>query len=227
MDFATLETLRLKHPAWRLLIAAHAPLIVGFLHRAFVEANARAQPQRELVLRLEDHLQVVRERRGDESFPRTASAYLDEWAADGTGWLRKFYPPGMDGESPHPAAAARHRAACARGARPAAVRARLHGAGRAGTRAGAPPGAAAVLATGAALDGGGGGGGGDGRSLRRRPLRAGLHRQGAAAGERPPLAGPGAAGLARGARAAAPASARPRGAGRLPQPGGGGPARGH
>jgi hypothetical protein len=99
MDFATLESLRQKHPAWRLLVADHAPLIASFLHRAFVGANARAQPQRELVLRLEDHLHTVRELRGAGAFPRDAAVYLDEWAADGSGWLRKFYPPGTD--EPH------------------------------------------------------------------------------------------------------------------------------
>ena len=99
MDFATLETLRQKHPAWRLLVADHAPLIISFLHGIFLDANARALPQRELVLRLEDHLHALRERWGEDAFPRTAGAYLDEWAANGRGWLRKFYPP--DTDEPH------------------------------------------------------------------------------------------------------------------------------
>lgn len=29
-------------------------------------------------------------------FPKTAAQYLDDWAADERGWLRKFYPPGSD-----------------------------------------------------------------------------------------------------------------------------------
>lgn len=99
MDFATLDTLRHQHPAWRLLVADHAPLIASFLHRSFLEANARALPQRELVLKLEDHLHMLRERMGDAAFPRTAAAYLDDWAEDGRGWLRKFYPP--DSDEPH------------------------------------------------------------------------------------------------------------------------------
>jgi hypothetical protein len=99
MDFATLETLRQKHPAWRLLVADHASFVVSFLHRSFVEPNARALPQRELALRLEDHLHTLREQLGEGSLPRTARAYLDEWAADGCGWLRKFYPP--DTDEPH------------------------------------------------------------------------------------------------------------------------------
>ncbi|AGC46274.1 hypothetical protein MYSTI_04986 [Myxococcus stipitatus DSM 14675] len=99
MDFATLETLRLKHPAWRLLVAGNASLIASFLHPVFVASNARAIPRRELVLRLEDHLHALREQRGETAFPRAAHVYLDEWAADSAGWLRKFYPP--DTDEPH------------------------------------------------------------------------------------------------------------------------------
>src|SRR4051812_10344358 len=99
MDFATLETLRQKHPAWRLLVADHASFVVSFLHRSFVEPNARTLPQRELALRLDDHLHTLREQLGEGSLPRAAKAYLDEWAADGCGWLRKFYPP--DTDEPH------------------------------------------------------------------------------------------------------------------------------
>jgi hypothetical protein len=33
LDYATLELLRQNHPAWRLLCAHHAPLVVSFLHR--------------------------------------------------------------------------------------------------------------------------------------------------------------------------------------------------
>jgi hypothetical protein len=99
MDFTTLETLRQTHPAWRLLVVDHAPLIISVLYDAFLKANARTLPQRELVLRLEDHLHALRQQLGEEAFPRTASAYLDEWAANGKGWLRKFYPP--DTDEPH------------------------------------------------------------------------------------------------------------------------------
>jgi Protein of unknown function (DUF3375) len=28
--------------------------------------------------------------------PKSAEAYLDDWAHDSMGWLRKFYPPGGD-----------------------------------------------------------------------------------------------------------------------------------
>jgi uncharacterized protein DUF3375 len=32
----------------------------------------------------------------EEAFPRRAEQYLDDWAADSRGWLRKYYPPGSD-----------------------------------------------------------------------------------------------------------------------------------
>jgi hypothetical protein len=39
LDYATLDALRLHHPAWRLLRSDHAALMVSFLHRVFVLPN--------------------------------------------------------------------------------------------------------------------------------------------------------------------------------------------
>ena len=39
MDHDTLEALRDRHPAWRLLRAQHAPMVLSFLGRHFVEDN--------------------------------------------------------------------------------------------------------------------------------------------------------------------------------------------
>lgn len=94
VDLESLQRLRDKHPAWRLLTAGHAPLVVSFLHTAFIESNRRTETQQALALRLEDHLHAARGQ-GVE-LPRSAEAYLDEWASDDNGWLRKFYPPGSD-----------------------------------------------------------------------------------------------------------------------------------
>lgn len=94
LDLASLQRLRDQHPAWRLLTAAHAPLVVSFLHQAFIASNRRTESQQALALRLEDHLHAAREQ-GVEA-PRAAEAYLDEWASDGNAWLRKFYPSGSD-----------------------------------------------------------------------------------------------------------------------------------
>lgn len=99
MDFATLDSLRKRHPAWRLLMADSAPLVASFLARSFVEPNLRTIARQELVAKLEDYLFHLRERLGEDAFPRTAAEYLDDWAADGRGWLRKYYPP--DSDEPH------------------------------------------------------------------------------------------------------------------------------
>lgn len=88
--------MRRNHPAWRLLIADHAPLIISFLYRIFIVPNIRGAAQTELTAKLEDELFQLRESRGEDAFPRSASKYLEEWAQDGRGWLRKYYPPGSD-----------------------------------------------------------------------------------------------------------------------------------
>jgi hypothetical protein len=96
LDFSTLSLLRKTHPAWRLLIADHAPLIAGFLHRVFIVPNVRVIPEGDLISRLEDDLFRLRETEGVGSFPRSAVEYLDEWARNDKGWLRKYYPPDSD-----------------------------------------------------------------------------------------------------------------------------------
>jgi hypothetical protein len=99
MDYRSLEALAQHHPAWRLLRADHAPLIVSFLHRTFIAPNIRTLPQPELAIKLEDALFHLRRELGDRAFPRSAQAYLDDWASDGHAWLRKYYPP--EGDDPH------------------------------------------------------------------------------------------------------------------------------
>jgi hypothetical protein len=96
LDFATLESLRAHHPAWRLLRSDHAALIASFLHRVFVAPNARVLAAADLAEALEDELYALRQRLGDDAFPRAAAEYLDDWADPERGWLRKFYPPGSD-----------------------------------------------------------------------------------------------------------------------------------
>jgi hypothetical protein len=97
MDYRTLQTLRHRHPAWRLLVADHAPLIVSFLHDTYIRPNIRTLSQPELATRLEDYLYSLRIEFGDaEMFPREAVHYLDAWASDEHAWLRKYYPPDSD-----------------------------------------------------------------------------------------------------------------------------------
>lgn len=99
LEYATLDLMRQTHPAWRLLCSPHAALVTGFLHRVFIVPNVRQMAQADLAEALEDELFALRQRYGPEQFPRTARAYLDEWADNDKGWLRKFYPTGSD--EPH------------------------------------------------------------------------------------------------------------------------------
>ena len=52
--------------------------------------------QSDLVEALEDTLFGLRERLGEQAFPKGAQEYLNDWAANEKGWLRKFYPMGTD-----------------------------------------------------------------------------------------------------------------------------------
>jgi hypothetical protein len=71
-------------------------MIASFLHKTFIQPNVRTMAQSELASRLADYLYGLREKLGEDAFPRRADQYLDDWAADSRGWLRKYYPPGSD-----------------------------------------------------------------------------------------------------------------------------------
>jgi len=96
LDFATLDALRNRHPAWRLLRSDHAPLVASFLQRVFIAPNVRVMPAADLAEALEDELYALRQQLGEDAFPKPAMDYLNDWAAAERGWLRKFYRPGTD-----------------------------------------------------------------------------------------------------------------------------------
>lgn len=96
MDYSTLEKMRQSHPGWRLLCADQSALVASFLHRVFIVPNKRYVIQGELVEALDDELYVLRERLGAKAFPRSPLEYLNDWAANDKGWLRKYYKPGTD-----------------------------------------------------------------------------------------------------------------------------------
>lgn len=96
MDYQQLSAQRRSHPAWRLLAADHAPMIASFLHRQFIVPNLRTIARQELASQLDDHLYHLHELAGEVLFPKSATAYLDDWASDERGWLRKYYPAGQD-----------------------------------------------------------------------------------------------------------------------------------
>ncbi|WP_083419903.1 DUF3375 domain-containing protein [Pseudofrankia sp. BMG5.36] len=98
LDYETVELLR-RGPAWRLLRAEHAPLVISFLAQVFVEENVRDIAASALTGRLDDTLYALNQQLGDGTYPRSAKAYLEEWASAEQGWLRKYYPPGSD--EPH------------------------------------------------------------------------------------------------------------------------------
>jgi hypothetical protein len=90
--------LRDNSPAWRLLRADHAALVLSFLEQVFVTENVRSISAAELESRLDDVLYALNDTDGAR-FPKSARAYLDDWAAPERGWLRKYYTVGSD--EPH------------------------------------------------------------------------------------------------------------------------------
>src|SRR5882672_4918086 len=99
MDYEHLTHLRRHHPAWRLLAAGHAPVIVGFLYRAFVRPNVRVLSEQALASQLDDYLYHLRGQVAEDAFPRPAIDYLNSWADQDSGFLRRFYP--QDSDEPH------------------------------------------------------------------------------------------------------------------------------
>ncbi|MDQ0625865.1 DUF3375 domain-containing protein [Paraburkholderia graminis] len=96
LDYPTLDALRTRHPAWRLLRSDHAPLAVSFLQRVFVAPNVRVVAAPVLAEALEDELYGLREQLGEGAFPKPGFEYLNDWAGPEKGWLRKFYRPDSD-----------------------------------------------------------------------------------------------------------------------------------
>ena len=97
MDYAAIETLRDKHPAWRLLRADQAPLLLSFLGRFFVDESRGASPAGQIIDALDDELYVLNSGSPDAPpYPRPAADYLADWAAPEYGYLRRFYPLGSD-----------------------------------------------------------------------------------------------------------------------------------
>jgi len=98
VDHDSLDRLRQSHPAWRILVADHAPLILSFLVLAFVQPNRRAVGAPELTALLDAYLDQLRETYLDR-YPRSAREYLEDWAAPNRAYLRKYYPKfGHDAE---------------------------------------------------------------------------------------------------------------------------------
>jgi hypothetical protein len=97
MDHADVERLRDRHPAWRLLRASNAPLVLAFLGRFFVEGNNGAAAASTLASALDDELYALNAPDPTTPrYPKPAAEYLEDWAHADAGWLRRFYPLGSD-----------------------------------------------------------------------------------------------------------------------------------
>lgn len=96
MKYDDVAFLRERSPAWRLVRADNAVLVLSFLGSVFVTENVRAISAAELTDRLDDELYALRSLLGEQAYPQSAKAYLEEWAKPEVGWLRKYYPPGSD-----------------------------------------------------------------------------------------------------------------------------------
>ena len=94
MNYDEIALLRSQHPAWALLRSNNVALVLSFLGRVFVDGNASGIPASDLAAQLDDELFALNQRLGEDAFPRSATAYLDDWASPEHGWLRKYYPAG-------------------------------------------------------------------------------------------------------------------------------------
>lgn len=94
MDHDYLLKLR-QHPTWRLLCVDNAPLIISFFYRVFIQPNCRSLKQSELAEKLEDTLFHLRQIHPDK-YPKSAKAYLTDWANGESAFLRKYYAENSD-----------------------------------------------------------------------------------------------------------------------------------
>lgn len=91
MNYEYLDKLKKTHPSWRLLNADTAPMVISFLEKVFIDKNIRSISESSLKEKLEDHLIHIRSIYGENSFPRNADEYLDDWSESSHGWIRKYY----------------------------------------------------------------------------------------------------------------------------------------
>ena len=87
LDHDALDRLRQTHPAWRLLAADNASLLLGFFDIAFIQPNRRAIPASELISNLDAYLAQLAETHGPGRYPKRARQH---WT---TGLLRMACRP--------------------------------------------------------------------------------------------------------------------------------------
>lgn len=99
LTFDYLQYLKSNHPGIKLLSADNMPFIVSFLYRAFIHQNKRIILENDLITLLNDYLYSLEKELDENKFPKSAKAYLTDWADAKTPWLRKFYTKQSD--QPH------------------------------------------------------------------------------------------------------------------------------
>ena len=95
MELDDINRLWDRHPAWRLLRARNAPLVLSFLGKHFIDENHGTSSLAELVRILDDQLYAIHQSE-PQLYPADPLVYLDDWAAPEAGWLRRFYPVGSE-----------------------------------------------------------------------------------------------------------------------------------
>lgn len=92
-------SLKRNHTALKVLQADNAPLILSFLHTAFVKSGARLCKASELEEQLSEFLHAIHSGFEQELYPQSASQYLKDWSSEEASYLRKFYTETSD--EPH------------------------------------------------------------------------------------------------------------------------------
>ncbi|ART82640.1 hypothetical protein CBP31_08420 [Oceanisphaera profunda] len=96
LNYDQLEQFKEHSLALRLLRSQHFALLASFFHHAFIATNRRSIPYLELVALLEQHLFNITDSYGEEKFPKSARAYIDDWINVKGGYLRKYLPQQTD-----------------------------------------------------------------------------------------------------------------------------------
>ncbi len=96
LSYDQLEQFKEHSVALRLLRSQHFALLASFFHHAFIATNRRSIPYLELVAMLEQHLFNITDSYGDEKYPKSARAYIDDWINAKGGYLRKYLPQQAD-----------------------------------------------------------------------------------------------------------------------------------
>ena len=79
LNYDQLEQFKEYSLALRLLRSQHFALLASFFHHAFIATNRRSIPYLELVALLEQHLFNITDSYGEEKYPKSARAYIDDW----------------------------------------------------------------------------------------------------------------------------------------------------